>query len=85
VHVVLVVCFWGVVGGRRCAFPSYITTQALILNGWFDSAPVLVEGAFGFSTLLHYPGVNFKWVVWFWGVIGGRRLWLFHPTSLPRR
>jgi len=55
------------------AFPPYVTTQALILNGWFGSAPLLVEGALGFSTLHHYPGVNFKWVVWFWGVIGGRR------------
>jgi len=45
------------------AFPPYIATQVLILNGWFDSALVLVEGAFGFSTLHHYPGVNFKWVI----------------------
>jgi len=45
------------------AFPPYITTQALILNRWFGSGALLVEGAFGFSTLHYYPGVNFKWVV----------------------
>jgi len=43
VYIVLVLgrCWWK----APSAFPPYITTQALILNGWFDSAPLLVEGA----------------------------------------